>query len=248
MTRWAGRWGYRDRWEGANRTYRRRRHDGGAGTKTVTTTTTTTKTTTSVDDDDNRGYWMRAYRAEEADATRDTLSRSELTSMTFDVRSWFSSRSFRNQPDNMRDVLPTGLRECAGQLVFETNGMVRAPPGAFGIRRDKWVGLNRNGDVDDGGISQVLIETKQCHGRYTIHRTLDWGWELRGSDYILRAMDGHDLDDDRGDEHRDDKLWGDLIRDIVLQERPQWVRPTRFHEYNYREIPNDEDCKGMLGW
>ena len=80
-TRWAGRWGYRDRWEGANRTYRHRRHDGGASAKTATTTTTTT-TTTIVDDDDNRGYWMRAYHAEEADATRDTLSRSELTSVT----------------------------------------------------------------------------------------------------------------------------------------------------------------------
>ena len=188
-------------WEGANRTYRHRRHDGGASAKTATTTTTT-----SVDDDDNWGYWVRAYHAEEADATRDTLSRSEHTSMTFDVRSWFSSRSFRNQPDNMRDVLPMGLRESAGKVVFETNGMVRAPPEAFGIWRDKWVGLNRNGDVDDGGISQVLIKTKQCHGRYTIHRTLDWGWELRGSDYILRAMDGHVLDDDRGDEHRDDYI------------------------------------------
>ena len=77
-TRWAGRWGYRDRWEGANRTYRHRRHDGGASAKTATTTTTTT----IVDDDDNRGYWMRAYHAEEADATRDTLSRSKLTSVT----------------------------------------------------------------------------------------------------------------------------------------------------------------------
>ena len=76
-TRWAGRWGYRDRWEGANRTYRHRRHDGGASAKTATTTTTTI-----VDDDDNRGYWMRAYHAEEADATRDTLSRSKLTSVT----------------------------------------------------------------------------------------------------------------------------------------------------------------------
>ena len=76
-TRWAGRWGYRDRWEGANRTYRHRRHDGGASAKTAMTTTTTI-----VDDDDNRGYWMRAYHAEEADATRDTLSRSKLTSVT----------------------------------------------------------------------------------------------------------------------------------------------------------------------
>jgi hypothetical protein len=70
---------------------------------------TTTKTDDD-DDDDGRRYWIRAYEAEEADATRDATSRGELSSMTFDVRRWFSARSFRNQPDNMRDVLPTGLR------------------------------------------------------------------------------------------------------------------------------------------
>ncbi len=79
-------------------------------TTTTTTATTTTTTDDDDDDDDGRRYWMRAYEAEEADATRDATSRGELSSMTFDVRRWFSARSFRNQPDNMRDVLPTGLR------------------------------------------------------------------------------------------------------------------------------------------
>jgi hypothetical protein len=235
--RWGDRWGYRGRWERANRNYRRRRPDGG--------TSPTTTTTTNIDDDDNRMYWMRAYLAEEADATRDALSREELCSMTFDLRPWFSSRSFRNQPDNMRDVLPTGLRESAGNVVFEKSGMVCGSPiwrGAYGAGH-KWVGLERNGNVNDGVITQVGVGFT----KYIIHRTLNWGWELRGSDFILRAIDRDDLED-RGDEYRDDELWGDLIRGIVLQERPHWVRPTRFHDYNYREIPDDEDCKSMLGW
>jgi hypothetical protein len=72
----------------------------------------------------------------------------------------------------------------------------------------------------------------------------NWGWELRGYDSVLRTVD--DDFDDRGD-HRDE-LWGDLTGNIIVQERPGWVRPTRFHDYNFREIPDDEDCKSMLCW
>ncbi|KAL3808989.1 hypothetical protein ACHAXA_010132 [Cyclostephanos tholiformis] len=226
--RWGDKWGFRRRWERTNRDSRIRLD-----------CSTNTNTNTNANDD-NRQYWMRAYHAEEADAMRNAISREELGSMTFDIRYWFSSRSFRNQPDNMRDVLPTGLRESVGDVVFEGTGLVSARHRKLGS--SKWVGLNCNGDEDDEGITRLV-----CSLDYTVHRTLNWGWELRSSEFVLRAMDKGDFDD-QGNNHRYHDLWGDLIRGIVMQERPHWVQPTRFHDYNFREIPDDEDCKSMLSW
>jgi hypothetical protein len=81
-------------------------------------------------------------------------------------------------------------------------------------------------------------------GNYSVHRTANWGWELRGFTYVLWAVD----DDADGQGNHRDKLWEDMTRVITVQERPQWVRPGRYHDYNFQEIPDDEDFKSMLGW
>jgi hypothetical protein len=143
---------------------------------------------------------MRAYEAEEVDSTRTATSRGELSSMTFECRRWFSVRSFRNQPDNMRDVLPTGLREIfASDVVFETTGNVSGGP--FDRNRSKWETSNHNGEYDDGAITGLVWFP--FRGNYTVHRMANWGWELRGYDSVLRTVD--DDPDDRGN-HRDE-LW-----------------------------------------
>ena len=92
-----------------------------------------------------------------------------------------------------------------------------------------------------GAISEITL-TRQ--GRSVeclfVRRLASWGWELRGSDYVFRAVDI--MKDDGTD------LWKDLIENIVLEERAEWVVPHRGpYPYNYREIPDDADCK-MLDW
>jgi hypothetical protein len=227
--RWGGMWGYRGRWERTTRDFLYRQRGDGA------------ERTNDGDDDGVRRYWMRAYEAEEADSTRTAISRDELWSMTFECRCWFSSRSFRNQPDNMRDVLPTGLRETfASDIVFDSTGVVHT--NRIDLNFSKWEGSNYNSADDDGAITRLVWFP--FRENYTVHRTANWGWELRGFDSVLRTVD--DDADDRGN-HRDE-LWEDLTRNIIVQERPGWVRPTRFYDYNFREIPDDEDCKSMLGW
>ncbi|KAL3800213.1 hypothetical protein ACHAW5_001807 [Stephanodiscus triporus] len=215
--RWRGKWGFRGRWKRTTRDFRRH---------------------------DDRHYWMRAYEVEEADATRTAISRDELSSMTFDCRPWFSLRLLRNQPDNMRDVLPTGLRESVGDVVFSKTGEVSANQLVF--NESTWEGSNYISGDDDGAITRLDWFTGGFigGGNYSVHRTANWGWELQGFSFVLRAVD--DDVDGRGN-HRDE-LWGDLTRSIIVQERPQWVRPGRYHDYNYREIPDDEDYKSMLGW
>jgi hypothetical protein len=92
---------------------------------------------------------------------------------------------------------------------------------------------------NSGGISQLDWKTKSRPlDRFTVHRTENWGWELRGFFYVLRAKEC-------GASVSEIELWGDMMRNIVLQEKPRWVPATRFHRYYYREVP--EDMQG-LGW
>ncbi len=219
--RWGGKWGFRGRWERATRDFHCR--IDGASTN-----------------DDDRHYWMRAYEVEEADATWTAISRDELLLMTFDCRPWFSLQSLRNQPNNMRNGLPKGLRESIDDVVFATTGVVSAKQCRF--KESTRRGSSCNGGDDDGAITR--LDWFMGGGNYSVHRTANWGWELRGFTYVLRAVDN---DADGRGNHREE-LWEDMTRVITVQERPQWVRPGRYHDYNFREIPDDEDFKSMLGW
>ena len=73
-----------------------------------------------------------------------------------------------------------------------------------------------------------------------VRRLKNWGWELCGSDYVLRAIDHNSSED---------HLWGDLTKKIVFEEKPDWVEAHHSpYPYQYRDIPDDEDYKLMLDW
>ena len=92
--------------------------------------------------------------------------------------------------------------------------------------------------------------------RLVVGRLPNWGWELRGSNSIFRALgDGSIRNNNRHIEggattdDEDDKLWEDLTSNMIIQERPGWITTNSRTRWvtNYREIPDDEDCK-MLDW
>jgi len=205
--RWGEKWGFQKRWRRA---------------------------LSNSDGQSNQHFWMQAYNEEEEDAKRNLLTRDELTSMTFDYRQWFSFTLFHNQPDNMRDVLPTGLRESiARDVVFTETGAVHSS-------RD-WLSRLHWKVYNDGAIGRLWLTLASSNSRrpvesLTVHRLRNWGWELRGSDYVLRPMDEEDVS----------KLWEDLSTNIIVEEKLEWVIPHRgAYPYQYREIPDDEDYKGL---
>lgn len=212
--RWGGKWGFRKRWKGASERYLSR---------------------------PDECFWRRAYDDEEEGAVRNVLTRRELSAMTFDYRQWFSFTLFRNQPANMRDVLPTGLRNSlARDVVFAEDGTTQSV--RDWLRRLSW--KPSNPDTDTIAEVRLWFESNRrsvVGESLTVHRLKNWGWELRGSDYVMRAID----DDDPSDE----ELWGDLTANIVLEKRPDWVEAHRSpYPYQYREVPDDDDYKILLDW
>ena len=191
----------------------------------------------SFDVQSDEHYWMQTYHNEEEDAKRNHLTPNELHEMTFDYRMWFSFRLLRRQPGNMRDVLPTALRKTvASDLVFGEMGNVRTDTPSF----SDLIWKSDNDEI----ISQITIEgfgNRKCYP-LTVARLPNWGWELRGDCFLIRAVDKED--------DTVEKLWQDLTSKIIVQEKPEWIKETRNggqYPYNYREIPDDEDCK-MLPW
>jgi len=187
---------------------------------------------------------MEAYREEEKDAERSSLTRDDLYALTFDYRQWFSFGAFRNQPDNMRDVLPTGLRvSLARDVAFSTGGTIVSE--RDWLRRLAWEADANDGAGSGGAAMVAAVKLKVAASgssveHLIVRRTRNWGWELRGADYVFRALD------DDGDI---EQIWEDLTMNIVVQERPKWVDAHRGpYPYDFREIPDDEDCKTMLDW
>ena len=175
-------------------------------------------------------FWMRMYEAEERDATRTRIGARELSRIKFDFRQWFSVQDFRNQPNNMRDLLPSGLRRSISRdVVFAEGGSMRSSQGWASTRR--WT-LEDN-EVRWRAPSGSSVE---C---FRVSRLPDWGWELSGNDFVMRSIP-------------DDVVcqsWYDLTSAIVIEERCAWVAPTRApHEYSYREVPDDEAIKATLAW
>ena len=176
-------------------------------------------------------FWMKLYEAEERDARRTMIRAKELSHMKFDLRQRFSLRDFRNQPNNMRDLLPTGLRRSISRdVVFAEGGEMRSSQSWASTR--KWT--LKNNEILWTAPSGSSIE---C---FRINRLPDdWGWELSGNDFVMRSIS-------------DDVVianWWDLTSTIVIEERCTWVTPTRApNEYSYREIPDDEAIKATLDW
>jgi hypothetical protein len=105
-----------------------------------------------------------------------------------------------------------------------------------------------------------------CSGQIHCSSDSKLGMGAPGFNYVLRAVYDYANymwnENDLGYENKlqqweveykkyminQEEMWGDLTRNIIVQEKPQWVQATRFHKYHYREIPDDDDCKSMLGW
>jgi len=172
-------------------------------------------------------YWMNTYNNEEEDAKRTYLTRDELCNLTFDWRDWF-----KQTPQN--GLLSTGVGLSLLTVVFSPDGNVSS---YIPMNQLMW---KTKGD-NDVGISCISLGR---HGRERaklhVIRLTNWGWELRDQKYyILRAVDEVGLPNVN-------KLWEDLTANIIVQERPEWIKSTRSrYEINRREVPDDEDCKAL---
>lgn len=211
--KWIEKWGFEDRWRRALELYEEQPHEH---------------------------YWMQRYEFEEEDAKRQYLTRDELCSMKFDRRIWFDAVSFRNQPDNMRDVMPTGLKRfLARDLVFSDNGDICSASSSSFNNWFIWQLLNEDteGKITCIGLKHPNVDKID---KILISRMTNWGWEMRSSVGIWRAVD---------EKWDMEKPWEDLISNIIVQEKPEWIKDTRRapYPYSFREIPDDEDCK-MLAW
>ena len=113
-----------------------------------------------------------------------------------------------------------------------------------------WEGSTNDGRYDDHeaitgiDLKPSSLPTAAILERLVIGRLPNWGWELHGSNSIIRALgDRSDsnnncpIEGGATTDHEDDKLWEDLTS-MITQER---------RDTNYREILDDEDCK-MLDW
>jgi len=181
-------------------------------------------------------YWMNIYNNEEEDAKRTYLTRDELSKLTFDRRMWF-----KRTPQN--GLLSTGLRRASNYARFCDDGFFRSRSinGGLFVVNYKWKAN------DDEHITYLTLEVQGALtamgtiASIDIHvlRLQNWGWELRNNFFTCRAVDG----DEEGNL---DELWKDLLSNIIVQKKPDWVDTSRSQfEVHHREVPNDEDCKAL---
>jgi len=175
-------------------------------------------------------YWLNTYNNEEEDAKRTYITRNELCNLTFDWRSWFKC-----QPQN--GLLSTRLRRASNYYVlYCDDGDVRVSVDKAG---ENWKWKTN----EDEHITYLTKESRGLRETLSIDfhvlRLQNWGrgWELRSKIYTCRAID---------EEDNVDELWADLTANIIVQERPEWIKSTRSrYEINRREVPDDEDCKAL---
>ena len=275
--RWKTKWGFEKRWKKYLDEFSMMttmQQPSSSSTTISLSSTTSTKTKHSVDA--QQYFWMNAYNHEEADASRSHLTRQELQTMIFDYRTWFSISLLLNQPENMRDVLPSGLKMSLAKDVVFLSAAAAAAAAAAGTSTSlggsisshnsalcnlMWEGSTNDGRYDDHGaitgidlMKPSSLSTAVILERLVVGRLPNWGWELRGSNSIFRALDdgnnnNRHIEGGATTDDEDDKLWEDLTSNMIIQERPGWITTnsrTRW-ETNYREIPDDEDCK-ILDW
>ena len=173
-------------------------------------------------------YWMNAYNNEEEDAKRTYLTREGLSKLTFDWRMWFL-----RTPQN--GLLLTGLRRLSHYAVFCDDGFFRSRSinGGHFVVNYKW-------KTEDENITYFTLEIRGAPATASIDmhvlRLPNWGWEIRSKHFTCRAID------EKGNDH----LWDDLLANIIVQKKPDWVDSIRSQfETHYREVPNDEDCKAL---
>ena len=110
--------------------------------------------------------------------------------------------------------------------------------GRISLNNPNWAKWKTN---DDDNITSLnLLELLYAKSHLHVIRLTNWGWELQDDNSnLFRAID---------EENNRDEIWKDLTANIIVQERPEWAEVKRTHfEVNYREVPDDEDCKA-LSW
>lgn len=123
-------------------------------------------------------FWYRRYWRELKGSSIKTISLSDLQSVSWSCCRWFK-RPHRRNPTLLR----SGLNKPASNHVrFCNDGFVR---GGDGDEPDAYHLL-------DGGAVVNMTETAEeyCPGRtLQVHRTKNWGWELRSQYLVLRSID-----------------------------------------------------------
>ena len=184
------------------------------------------------------GFWYRKFCAEEDDALRSTITRSELYNTTFSIKLWFVSKL---HPDmkRIKDALASGLdgRSISDNMRFNSSGKFTGMP-------DPYDGtpyfLNDAGSIVN--ISIPFDEGTNPYASLHVVRRKDWGWELRSQLYVIRSV----IESGEGDIGR---LWEDYSSCLVIQKRKKGVACHRgSKKYKRREVPDISEIKEFLSW
>ena len=200
----------------------------------------TINTTTTVKTLIRGGHWYRKFRAEEEDASRTTITRSELYDTTFSIRLWFKSKHQAKVNPNsnqrkMKGVLPSGL-DCpsvSDDMRFLPDGSLSGLPELYD---GDFYEMNESGSIINIGMS-FEDGTHPLASLY-VHRRPDWGWELRSNLYAIRSVVQGSIDE----------LWDDASC-LVVEKRKKGVVVTRSKiKYKRREVPDIPEIKEFLLW
>jgi len=215
---WKGKWGFERRWDRACKYF------DSYQSKLVNSMSFGKRSLSST------YFWHERYEFEQNDSKRVEISLAELRKIKFECRRWFSVRGLIRQPDNLRDLLPTGLRTSfATDIRFSDDGSVIDESGIF---RDCTWSFHKKG---------IKLTSPTTSSHFRISRLPNWGWQIWDSDFVFRGRN-----DDRS---LDITLWNDFLSHLIIQQRPEWINTERAsYPYEYREIPDDEDVMSLLRW
>ena len=187
------------------------------------------------------GFWFRKFVDEERDALRSIISRDELCSSTFSIRSWFLAQSYPSTVTKPKGVLPSGLD---GHSVSDT--MCFLPSGEISGLPKEWddmafFEMNESGNIISIGRSSKL-HNHLIHALF-VHRRQDWGWQFQSNKYVLRSTSAG---------CRIDELWSDYVSKLVVEMRMKGdgIVCTRANTVQYikRQVPDITKIKSFLLW
>jgi hypothetical protein len=176
-------------------------------------------------------YWYLKFRAEEEDASRTTITRSELSSTTFSIKFWFQTK-----------LLPD-MKRIKGVVASGLDGPSFSDNMRFDLSSGTILGMSEGDNRtpffvnDDGSI----IDIRTSHPTFSLRvfRRKDWGWELRSQVYVVRSVDND----------RTEQLWDDYASSLIIEKRKKGVPCTRGDvKYKRREVPDIEEIKKFLKW
>ena len=187
------------------------------------------------------GHWYRRFRAEEEDASRTTITRSELYGNTFSIRLCFNSTHHAKANPNVnkrkvKGVLSSGLDgpSVSDIMRFLPDGSLSGLPELYD---GDFYEINESGSIINFDMS--FEDGTDPFASLHVHRRLDWGWEFRSNLCIIRSVEHGDID----------KLWNDYASCLVVEKRKKGVVINRGTiKYNRREVPDIIEIKEFLFW